>query len=169
MRLYLLELFALLIFLLGCSHPKYTLQPDEKAGKIIVGKITWDDWKKDAGWSDYSAIDYSPTDLVEFREIVNSDISFILFSGSWCGDSKSEVPKIFKLFSQAGKENKIKLYGLDRMKDEPSGIAKLYKIEKVPTLIILRDNQESGRIIEYPAISWEKDIMQIISSKQQVK
>ena len=156
---------AVISFLISCISSNYTLQDDEKTGKIIVGKITWQEWQRHAGWSDYSAADYSPSNISEFRAAIDDDISFLLFAGSWCGDSKSEVPKIFKLFKQADIENKIRLYGLDRQKEETSGVAKLYKIERVPTLVILKNNNEAGRIIEYPEESWGFDIMKIILGK----
>ena len=136
--------------------------------KIITGEFTWNQWQKEADWHSYSAAEYEPGEFLaeQLNSIINNNdngISFLLFAGSWCGDSESEVPKIYKLFDKANIPlAKIKLYGVDRSKREPSGIAAEYNIERVPTLIVLRDGSELGRIIEFPSTSWEEDIFKIL-------
>ncbi|MDQ1265979.1 MAG: hypothetical protein QG635_1131 [Bacteroidota bacterium] len=165
---------------------------DKKDDKFLIGTISWEEWQSRAGWDDYSASDYEPAPetLRKLKSLIrNKDYMFLIFSGYWCSDSKSEVPKIFKLLNMCGvPANRIKLIGLDRQKSEPSGIAKEYSITKVPTLIILTDdevssraitipagqtkpiptpgiNSEAGRIIEYPSKSWDEDILSIIFEK----
>lgn len=151
-----------LVLIAACASTK-----NEK--KIITGKFTWNQWQKQAGWDKYDAADYEPGEFLagQLSEIVkNNDISFLLFSASWCGDSKSEVPKIYKLFDTAKIPiDRIKLFGVDRQKLEPTGTAEKYKIERVPTLVILRDGKEIGRIIEHPKTSWEEDIFKIITKQ----
>ncbi|MGA2298573.1 MAG: hypothetical protein ABSG15_13590, partial [FCB group bacterium] len=58
--------------------------------------------------------------------------------------------------------DKIDLYGVDRQKQEPTGTATLYKLEKVPTMIIFAGESEIGRIVETPKKSWDEDIVDII-------
>lgn len=137
--------------------------------KIITGEFSWNQWQKQAGWESYDAAEYLPGEFLSQQLkhiVVSEDVNLLLFSGSWCGDSKSEVPKIFKLFESANISlDKIKLYGVDRNKLEPTGTAEKYKIKRVPTLLVLRNGKEIGRIIEYPKTSWEEDIFQILTKK----
>lgn len=135
--------------------------------KVIEGQFTWEEWKKTADWQSYEAEDYTPDSMtVESlsKYIVQSLITFKIFSASWCHDSEMEMPKIIALLLKCGiPEDNIKIWGVDRNKREPDGFAELFQIEKVPTLIIERNCVEIGRIVEYPDISWEQDILNIIS------
>ena len=159
-----IKVFSLLIVLLlvACAGTRH-----EK--KIITGKFSWNQWQQQTGWNSYDAADYEPGEFLaeQLSNIVSSDsIDFLLFSGSWCGDSESEVPKIYKLFQVAKIPlTKITLYGVDRQKLEPTGTAKKYEIQRVPTLIILSKGKEKGRIIEYPKVSWEEDIFKTLIKK----
>lgn len=163
-----ISIFIILIFSF-CSSSKYTTFKDEKGKNIIIGNLTWSEWKKEAGWNSYSATntEFDGLKIKLLAKFVNpGDYSFKLFGGSWCGDSESQMPIIYKLFEKAGISNTlISLYGLDRDKKEPSGEAQLYNIERVPTFIVLLKNKEIGRIVEYPAKSWEDDLLKIILEK----
>jgi thiol-disulfide isomerase/thioredoxin len=132
----------------------------------ILGKISWADWKKNAGWLTYTNPAYTPS--VAFAERIEEDInsddfSFVLFAGSWCDDSQSELPKLFQVFELANVPlSKITMYGVDENKNDPTGTAQKYGVYKVPTLIAFKKNVEAGRIIEHPRTSWESDITVIM-------
>lgn len=158
----------IIIFFLGivaCSS--VTNQKIEKP--VITGKFTWEEWQKQAKWNSYLAKNYTiPKEklelIISFLDLQTE--KFLLFAGSWCKDSETELPKIFKIFEEIGvKKDNFALYGVDKAKREPEGIAELYQIEKVPTLIVLRNNIEIGRITEFPQLTWEDDIFLILSKK----
>jgi thiol-disulfide isomerase/thioredoxin len=151
---------SFLTFLISCA----TVPKEEKI--VITGKFSWTEWKNKSGWEHFTADEYNPGQFLteQIGEISkSSNIKYLIFSGSWCGDSKTEVPKLFKLFENARKNSEqIELMGVDREKREPSGIAEQFLIEKVPTLVILKNNSELGRIVEFPTTSWEEDIFKIL-------
>ena len=150
----------------SCSTPQEKPTKTFEIEKLgySVGPITWAEWQKTAAWSDYEASDYEPEGAKLMDIFVNDEVSFILISAAWCPDCANEVPRIYKLFKAAGiSEDKIALYGVDTYKDEPSGTARKYKIERVPTLIILKNGIEVGRIIEAPKMSWIDDITSLLS------
>ncbi len=136
--------------------------------QVISGKFSWTEWRRQAGWESYNADNYEPGVFLteQLNSLINNKnkrISFILFSASWCGDSESEVPKIFKMFDIANIPlSKIELYGVDRAKRELSGTAEKFNILRVPTLIVLKNGNEIGRIVEHPLSSWEEDIFKIL-------
>lgn len=154
---------ALTAMLAGCGSA-YQVVPDTRDAtkKVAVGKLSWPEWKQVAAWPSYSGEGYTPDTLLAQRITALAapeSISFVLIGGTWCGDSKSEMPKVFKLFEAANIPlTKVSIYGTDRKKVEPSGTAARYSIEKVPTLIVLKGGKESGRIVEHPKESWEKDL-----------
>jgi len=117
---------------------------------------------------------YQPNaNAVQLLRCYNEPITVLIFFGSWCGDSKREVPRFFTTFDLIDNKNiSAKLFGLDRTKKDAAGFAEAFRIEKVPTFIFLRGARdfaatahstneqtqgELGRIIETPAISIEQD------------
>lgn len=161
--------FSLLVFVIiltSCSGSKYSIENDENGKAMIVGHLTWEEWQEEAEWDSYSAPSYMPN-LKRANEIsdmaTDNGVDFLIFAGSWCEDTERELPKIYKLITGAGIfPDKILLYGVDRQKDESSGTAKEYKIEKVPTLVLEVEGEEIGRIVENPKLSWEEDILNIL-------
>jgi len=119
--------------------------------KILIGPFTWLGWQKDAGWKSYSADDYSPENdvLEKLRAVVSpEDISFLFFSASWCPDSKPEMPKLYKLLNAMDVSfDKVKLFGLDMNKKEPSGLAGDYNIECVPTFVVLKGGKRLAFLV----------------------
>ena len=63
------------------------------------------------------------------------------------------------------KENAYTIYGVDIAKYEPSFHFAEFQLEKVPTMVILKDNSEIGRIVEFPEKDWLTDILHIIQEK----
>ncbi len=157
-----LFLTALIIgfFVNGCAATK----PPQS--ELVTGQCTWDGWKASAKWQSYDAADYMPdsTSVQKIKALANQNgVSFLLFGGSWCGDSKIGMPKVLKLMNAAGVPlEKLAIYGVDRLKKEETGTAERYKVLRVPTLIVLKGNAEKGRIIEVPEESWEKDLEKIL-------
>jgi len=131
-----------------------------------VGEFSWEKWQSKAGWDDYSASDYTPSsEYISKILTANQDrnISFIIFTASWCPDSKSETPKIYKLFNALNTPlTSSRLFGVDRDKIEPTKTYLTYDLLKVPTLIVIEDGEEIGRIVEYPIKTWEEDLLKIL-------
>ena len=108
--------------------------------------------------------EYNPdTESMEYLKKVNQDLEIIVFLGSWCPDSKREVPRFLKVL-QLAKNNhlKYKLFGLDKTKRDDEGLAETNNIERVPTFIVFQGENEIGRIIETPILSIEQDLVEIL-------
>jgi thiol-disulfide isomerase/thioredoxin len=90
-----------------------------------------------------------------------------IFMGTWCGDSKREVPAMLKILNEIGFDsvdislitvgNNAELY-----KKSPQGEELGKNIVRVPTFIIYDKKKEIGRIIEYPVESLERDLLKIL-------
>ena len=97
----------------------------------------------------------------------------LLFMGTWCGDSKREVPTILKLLQELNfPNNQLEIIAVDGRKEfyktSPDGKATTYNLKRVPTLIILENNEELNRIVETPIISWEADLLAILNQQKYV-
>jgi len=101
---------------------------------------------------------YEVTDQINLSDL--EDISVVIMFGTWCHDSKREVPKMLRILDSAGVgTEKISLIGVDTKKAEPKGREKLYNLRNTPTLILLKNGKEVGRIIERPNVSLEADLI----------
>jgi len=93
----------------------------------------------------------------------------LIFMGTWCGDSKREVPRFIKVLEAADfpMEN-LKIVGLDRRKEKyktsPNGEEWGLQIKRVPTFIFYKNGKETNRIIESPITSLEADIKAIVTN-----
>lgn len=95
------------------------------------------------------------------------DLSFMLFFGSWCGDSKRNVPVMVKVLDSLKiKGNPCELIAVsnqnDMYKKSPSHEEQGKNIVRVPTLIVYRSGREIGRIIESPVETIERDLLAIL-------
>ena len=101
---------------------------------------------------------YEVTDQINLSDL--EDISIVIMFGTWCHDSKREVPRMLRILDSAGvRPEQISLIGVDTKKAEPKGREKLYNLRNTPTLILLKNGKEVGRIIERPNVSLEADLI----------
>ena len=95
---------------------------------------------------------------------VSEGADFLVFLGTWCGDSRREVPRFLRIVQEAGiDEDHVQLYNLDHSKKSPDGLTERWTIERVPTFIVLRNGSEVGRIVERPRSTLEGDLLSILA------
>lgn len=94
---------------------------------------------------------------------LSGDLETVVFLGTWCGDSRREVPHFMRIAEKSGiPTERIRYYGLDRTKKSPDGLTDAYRIERVPTFIFLMGGKEIGRIVELPRSTLEGDLFEIL-------
>ena len=93
-------------------------------------------------------------------------VQYVVFGGTWCEDTQFILPKFFKLQEQSGlSESRLSLYAVDRSKKTLGNIADAFKITNVPTIIVMKDGKEIGRVVEYGKTGkWDTELGQILSS-----
>lgn len=108
---------------------------------------------------------YQPdTESVEILKKTTADVQIIVFLGTWCSDSKREVPRFLKIMELVQNPKiTFKLLGLDRSKRDAEGLAEKYQVEYVPTFVVLHDEKEIGRIVETPTVGLEQDLIEILA------
>lgn len=86
--------------------------------------------------------------------------------GTWCGDSKRETPRFYKILEQTDfDENNFELITVNRSKKTPNNLQEGFNIIRVPTFIFYKEGKEVGRYVEYPRETIEKDILKIVSGQ----
>ena len=154
---------------LFAQTPNYMF--DEKSGhEIIYGKCSVDHLKIGL-FGNYFSLEYpnyipNPDIIERINSIISEskNIRIEVVLATWCGDSKDQVPRFFKIMDEISnsKIDVSEIICLDRNKTAPDFDNEKYKIEKVPTFIIYHGEKEIGRIVETPKISLEEDLLQII-------
>lgn len=138
-----------------------------KNNKMLIGYCTREafndtafaDWFNEH-YNNYQ-LDYQTIDRLEGKL---DDISITIVMGTWCSDSREQVPSFYKILDELNyPSDKITLICVDRKKKGLSDEADNLNIEFVPTIIFYRDSEEIGRIIETPQESLEKDLLSILT------
>ncbi|MBN1252908.1 MAG: thioredoxin family protein [Bacteroidales bacterium] len=100
------------------------------------------------------------------KEKFNSLYEIKIIMGTWCSDSRREVPRFYTILSKLKFDyKKITLINVDRKKEASSTNVNQLDISRVPTFIVYKSNKEIGRIVEAPKETLEIDLLKIIKTK----
>ena len=96
-----------------------------------------------------------------------------IFMGTWCGDSRREVPRVLKMLDCCNfpmQNLQLVMVGnADSLyKKSPQHEEAGKNIVRVPTIIVEQNGKEIGRIIEFPVSSLEKDMLSILRRENYV-
>ncbi len=169
----LLSCIAVFLFSLqAAAQEKYTVSKDpENGAQVFKGPITFADLGSEPsfGWFGKGETAYTPdaATIGYLREKL-PQYSIVTIMGTWCEDSQNLVPRLAKTLQEANFPlAQLRLYGVDRSKQTNGNEAQTYKLQLVPTIILLKDDREVGRIVETVKQSIEKDLAAIIRKANQ--
>lgn len=107
---------------------------------------------------------YHP-DLNGFNSANLKQISIKIFMGTWCHDSKREVPRLYKILDELYYDyENFEIIGLTKDKKGYFQDYATFGITNTPTIIFYRNDVEIGRIIEEPKGSLEDQMARIIAN-----
>ena len=144
---------------------------DANGREKLLGKIDKNGLQQDAfiTWFDVNYREYQmdTTTMAPLKKELDK-FEIRAFMGTWCGDSRREVPRFYKILEELGyPAEKMKMVAVDYIKPNykksPGGEEKGLKIIKVPTFIFFKNGKEVNRIVESPIVSLEKDMVTIVS------
>lgn len=106
----------------------------------------------------------SDADAIKAMEATKSNVKYVVFGGTWCSDTQFILPKFFKLQEESGvPDNNISFFAMDRSKKTIGNIGDAFKITNVPTIIVMKDGKEVGRVVEYgKSGKWDKDLAELL-------
>lgn len=160
--LILLALFSVSLF----AQEKNKMIVDENSGKqMLIGicdRTAFADtsfsWWYDSEYKNYDV------DTLFIKKIGNklNDFEIIVVMGSWCSDSRREVPRLIKILDKIRfNQQNLKLICVNRKKELPDDSIANLEIKLVPTIIFQEMGIEKGRIVESPKETLEKDILKL--------
>jgi thiol-disulfide isomerase/thioredoxin len=115
--------------------------------------------------SQYPSYNPDSTTISKLKPVAEG-LKLTIVLGTWCGDSKLQVPHFLKVLDQTGVQEKdITFICVDGHKKAENGLIDNLNIERVPTFIVTKKGKELGRIIESPKDTLENDFLTIVSGK----
>jgi thiol-disulfide isomerase/thioredoxin len=139
-----------------------------KEEAVLVGPATREQIE-DASpeWVQAEVDSHPDADPAKALAAVEPGAEVTVFLGTWCGDSRREVPRLWRALDTAGGAVpfKISYIAVDRQKKEPAGAAVENGIRYVPTFIVRRDGHEVGRIVEEAPHGIEHDLLDLLTGK----
>jgi thiol-disulfide isomerase/thioredoxin len=140
-------------------------RPGEKTYKGIISRealITDTSFK----WVNNAQAFTADKNAVDGLKKYKDSIQLLVFMGTWCEDSQVIIPKFYSLTDAAGfSQERITLIGVDRKKTTLSHLAEALGITNVPTIIVMKNGKEAGRVVEYGKYGmFDKELGEIINS-----
>ena len=149
--LFIISVFA--ISVTGFSQTPFESFSERANEKTLKGVLTREALENDTSfhWYAENQKGFNPNkDAVAGLQNNKDSIHLVAFMGTWCEDSRFIIPKLYSLMNTAGfPENKLTLIGVDRKKNTWSDLAGAFAITNVPTIIVMKNGKEVGRVVEY--------------------
>jgi len=112
------------------------------------------DWK-----TAYEAVELNEEAVQELKSVEPAQVDVYL--GVWCGDSRREVVRHFRLNEAAQMPFTTNYISLGRDFRTATDTV----LEAVPTFVVTRDGKELGRIIESSPTTLEQDLAGLLSGR----
>ena len=140
---------------------------DNSTGNVIYkGQCTFNDLGSEQtfAWLRTGVGHYKPDEsVVRYLTDKLPEYSIVVLMGTWCEDSQVLLPQIYKLLKITNFPMKnYTMYGLDTDKKGYKDEHTVYNVTHIPTIILLKNGKEVGRIVETVAVSLEVDIKKIV-------
>ncbi|QRM88450.1 hypothetical protein FG167_04165 [Lacinutrix sp. WUR7] len=167
-------LIAILSFSATFSQSLNQQVLDEKGNEMLLGTINKKGLQKApfSEWFNKNQDDYAVNKKIanQLKDSLNN-YTIKVFLGTWCGDSKKEVPHFYSVLETVNfPENQLEVIALDRKseayKQGPNGEEKGMNIHRVPTFIFYKNGKEANRIVEHPQETLERDMLKIVNGER---
>jgi len=164
-------LLAVLFSLNGSAQAQYEVGPDEKHPEQhmfrgIINKYVVQNDTAFTKWYTGSQGYYSPdTATLNAFERAKGKVQFVVFGGTWCEDTQFILPKFFKIQEKSGiPDDAVTFFGVNRNKKTLGNISEAFNVTLVPTIIVMKNGKEIGRVVEYGKTGkWDKELVDILN------
>lgn len=141
------------------------------AHEVLVGEVTRE--QVEAAVPDWVQAEVEATPdpaAVQALAAVRPGAEVTVYLGTWCGDSRRELARLWKALDVAGGPSLpigFVYIAVDPTKQEPSQLLLGSGLQYVPTLIVRRDGHEVGRIVETAPGGIEHDLLSLLDGSVQ--
>ena len=161
-------IIALLMTVSGSAQDQFQVSSERPNEKTYKGIISRDVLIADSSfkWMNYGRNFSADKNAVEGLKKNKDSIQLLVFMGTWCEDSQNIIPKFYSMTDAAGfSPDRITLIGVDRKKKTFSHLTEALGIINVPTIMVMKNGKEVGRVVEYGKYGmFDKELGEIINS-----
>ena len=170
MQKFLFFLLFVFVATIGFSQTQYEVLKDNNGGKILKGIISRDILANDSSFKwytqnlkPYPAGKEAVTTFGKHKD----GVQLVIFLGTWCEDSHVIIPKLFPFLDAARfSTDHVTLIGVDRNKKTVSHLTDAFNVKNVPTVIVMKEGKELGRVVEYGRTGMvENELAEIVGKK----
>lgn len=136
-----------------------------------VGSVPLEElWQREPAWKRRMLLAEPDPEIVEALRRHPRDARITVVLGTWCGDSRSQVPPLLAaLHAAANPRLEVEVVGILRGFQQPAEWIRERQIINVPTVLVEENGHETGRVIETPALdSIEEDLVAILGGRPPV-
>src|SRR6185295_11107685 len=140
----------------------------KKQEAVLVGPATREQIEEGSPeWVQAEVESHPDAEAAKALTAVEPGAEVTVFLGTWCGDSRREVPRLWKALAEAGGDVPFEVHyvGVDRAKKEPAAALAAEDVRYLPTFIVHRDGRETGRIVETSPHGIERDLADLLKGK----
>jgi hypothetical protein len=171
-RILLLTLASAVVLtaLAGAADPPAASQAAKPAAVeegVLVGPTTREKVEAAPEWVQ-AEVDAKPdAGAAQALGAVEPGAEVTVFLGTWCGDSRREVPRFWKALDTEGDTVpfQVRYIGVDHDKKQPADLLKESDVRYLPTFIVRRGGHEVGRIVETSPHGVEQDLLALLTGK----
>ena len=149
----LVAVIALLLSSTLSAQNQYQVLVERPNEKTFKGIISREVLQSDTSfkWYAENLKGYKPNaSALEGLQKNKDSVQLLAFMGTWCEDSHNIIPKFYSLLDVADfPQDRVTLIGVDRKKQTLSHLTEALNIKNVPTLIVMKNGKEIGRVVEY--------------------
>lgn len=159
---------ALLAVLASWPCAGQPVEETKKAEEVLVGPVTREGIEAAVPpWVEAQVAAQPDAEAARALAAVEPGAEVTVFLGTWCGDSRREVPRLWKALDEAGGAVPfaIRYVGVDRAKKEPAAAIAESGVHYLPTFIVRRGGTEVGRIVETSPNGIEKDLLALLTGR----
>lgn len=151
--------------------------PAEEPPPKLLGQVTTQQLGEEpfSEWYQQSYVEYQPNPeiLERLRQVDTEGLEIAAFFGTWCGDSRREIPRLTKTLDMMGfPAGRVTLVAVDNdeaaVKQSPDGEHEGVEIYRVPVIVISREGRELARFVEHAALSMERDLLAMLTGDSYV-
>jgi len=136
---------------------------------MLIGEVDKNELFKEFAVFQESHTASIPSDsALKMLHAVKRDINIEIVFGSWCSDSKRNLPAFLKLIDQSNNPHiTYRMIAVDRTKKDKAGVTTQLSVTRVPTMVFFENHKEIGRFTEHPVQSIEEDILRILNPSKE--
>jgi hypothetical protein len=141
--------------------------PSVQEEGVLVGPVTREKVEASPEWAQAEVEAKPDPNVAAALAAVPAGAEVEIFLGTWCGDSRREVPRLWKALDAAGGAVPFQIHyvGVDHAKKEPAAEIAREGVRFLPTFIVRRGGHEVGRVVETSPNGIESDLLALLTGK----